>query len=176
MKDKYYFNSGVRSAAIRMRGIRGLLRSGEVRGRCVLDVGCAEGDIALRFWNAGASLVHGVDIRKNAILEARKKIPENAAMRFWVSDIEHNSEDFMLPKYDIVLFLGVYHHLSNADRNSVLAWLIGKCEVYFLIRTNSLYPITWTFANFEHIKYVSPAKKVGRLDVFKRVQREARIR
>jgi 2-polyprenyl-3-methyl-5-hydroxy-6-metoxy-1,4-benzoquinol methylase len=176
MKYQSYFNKNKRALAIRMRGVGSLLVGGKVKGRCVLDAGCAEGRIALKFWKAGASLVHGVDIRNNAIRAAQNLIPKNAAIKFWTNNIETMAEEHMLPKYDIILFLGLYHHLPKKIRDKVLCWLVGKCEVYFLIRTNEKYPRSWIFKDFNLIRQVKAVPGVAKLDIYERVHKEVNIR
>ncbi|HHI81676.1 MAG TPA: hypothetical protein ENJ99_00840, partial [Rhizobiales bacterium] len=39
----------------------------DVKGKTLLDVGCAEGLMALHFLDKGAKAVHGIEIRERAV-------------------------------------------------------------------------------------------------------------
>lgn len=96
-----------------------------VKGKTVLDVGCAEGAISKACLHNGAKSVHGVDNRKDAIQEAA----ESVAGEFWVADV-----DVWEPvgSYDIVLMLGVLHKLK--DPESALARCLNACDGMAVIR------------------------------------------
>src|SRR6266849_1593975 len=90
-------------------------------GSTVFDAATNRGLIALEFGRRGAALVHGCDLYGPGIETAREIFKEVAARaRFEVVDLSHGpvaleaafAPEYQ-PRYDIVLFLGVYHHLRK---------------------------------------------------------------
>lgn len=105
-------NLGDRTIQQQMIGLDTLLRG--VRGKTVLDIGCAEGLISLAMLDHGALLVHGVDIVLRQIHVARLIAAERpvGTCGFIVADVntfvpEHS--------YDIVLMLGILHKLIDPE-------------------------------------------------------------
>jgi SAM-dependent methyltransferase len=98
----------------------------ELNGAAVLDVGCAEGLISQRCWDAGAALVHGVDNRSGAIEEASRA---HGRLEFFV----HDCETWEPPRlYDVVLMLGVLHKL--ADPAKALRKYLAACIEFAVVR------------------------------------------
>ena len=105
----------------------------------ILDIGCAEGILGRYLLQRGAQLVHGVDISNDRILAAKARFINDPMFMvcFDVSNFEKfESLDFILDSYDIVLFLGVYHHIMEKVRDVVLSGLLKKCSKYFAFRTS----------------------------------------
>lgn len=85
---------------------------GEVHGKAVLDVGCAEGLIALHCATVGARRVDGIEIVPGHIeiaLRLREEY-ERYECSFFVADANEYSP---ARKYDIVLMLAVLHKLRE---------------------------------------------------------------
>lgn len=110
----------------RLRGLDYLFD--RMEGQTVLDVGCAEGVISEICYTSGAESVYGVDVRPEAVVNARKNCPRGT---FSNVDVRHWTPP---DKYDIVLFLGVYHHLPDSH-SSTLQKFVKTARKYFAIRT-----------------------------------------
>lgn len=80
-----------------------------VRGKRVLDVGCAEGLISIECAKRGATSVLGVEIVASHIASAR------AAREAWPCVFKHADAARYTPKgpYDVVLLLAVLHKLRD---------------------------------------------------------------
>jgi 2-polyprenyl-3-methyl-5-hydroxy-6-metoxy-1,4-benzoquinol methylase len=81
-------------------------------GKTVFDAGCAEGVIALKCFNYGATAVHGVELVEERVQMARKLA---IAARPHVTFSIGNMETWMpVPRaYDIVLGLAILHKLAD---------------------------------------------------------------
>jgi SAM-dependent methyltransferase len=109
---------------IRLSGLEQLM--GACSGKSVLDLGTAEGLIAYRFLQRGAALVHGFDIVSDRVSAARRICGEFQNASFWRADLsdwcgfraEH--AEHLLVQYDVVLYLGLHHHLPIAGRGPTL--------------------------------------------------------
>ncbi len=83
-------------------------------GRRVLDLGCAEGLIALEFARAGAAVVDGIEYNKELIAVARQRGRksllnvsfEHDDLNLWLSTTRKES-------WDIVLALAILHKLHD---------------------------------------------------------------
>jgi 2-polyprenyl-3-methyl-5-hydroxy-6-metoxy-1,4-benzoquinol methylase len=102
------FQRGDRTLAEQMMGV-----DFEVNGKTVLDLGCAEGLIAMEIKKRGAALVHGVEYN-DQILEKAIRLA-----RGQVAFFKHNLNDGLpsacLEQYDVVLLLAILHKLQNPD-------------------------------------------------------------
>ncbi len=129
----------------RLSGLRDLLRY--AKGVSVLDVGMNHGLVGFEFALFGAALVHGCDIYEPGVNAAREIFTEIATpSRFEVVDLAAGpvalekafGQDY-LPRYDIVLFLGVYHKLKEQTSDLVIAelmqHLIDRTARFFVVRT-----------------------------------------
>jgi 2-polyprenyl-3-methyl-5-hydroxy-6-metoxy-1,4-benzoquinol methylase len=129
----------------RLSGLRDLLCYAE--GASVLDIGINHGLIAFEFARHGAALVHGCDIHRRGVTTAREIFAEvRTPSRFEVVDLAANpaaleaafGQDY-LSRYDIVLFLGVYHQLKEqtSDRAIIelIHHLVDRTEQFFVTRT-----------------------------------------
>jgi hypothetical protein len=116
-------------------------------GATVLDIAMNHGLVGFEFARCGAALVHGCDRHEPAVTTARNVFTEfNIPSRFEVVDLTGGSSALKaafgadyLPRYDIVLFLGIYHKLvEQTSDNTILELvrhLIGRTARYFVIRT-----------------------------------------
>lgn len=100
--------AGDRTIQQQMTGLDPLLA--EVKGRTVLDVGCAEGLIGIECAKAGASRVDGVELVSGHVDLGSK------LARKWknISVREGDANEFVpSERYDIVLLLAILHKLRN---------------------------------------------------------------
>lgn len=100
----------------------------------VLDLGCGTGEQALLAAERGAR-VTGVDLSPTAIARARAKADErNLEADFFVHDALE--VDTLGRTFDVVLDMGFFHVLSDADRSrlaDVLRRVMAPGGVYFLL-------------------------------------------
>lgn len=103
---------GDRTLAEQMEGLEHL--AAEVQGKTVLDVGCAEGLIAIELARAGAAAVHGIEIVAGHIAMAQD-MAGDLPCTFEVANL--NEKVFQTgPGFDIVLALAVLHKLKDPSR------------------------------------------------------------
>lgn len=115
--------SGDRTLEEQMKGLEPALAA--CKGKDVLDLGCAEGLIAIEFARAGAASVYGCDCNIESIAAAQALVvrPETrpkSRIRFRVENInERITEELAsvdLWRYDIVLALAVLHKMHDPER------------------------------------------------------------
>jgi 2-polyprenyl-3-methyl-5-hydroxy-6-metoxy-1,4-benzoquinol methylase len=129
----------------RLSGLHDLLRRAE--GMSVLDIATNHGLIAFEFARSGAALVHGCDSYEPAVDTARAVFSElPIPSRFEVVNLTHGPAaieaafgEQYLPRYDIVLFLGIYHLLKEQTSDAIIGelvqHLVGRVARYFAFRT-----------------------------------------
>jgi SAM-dependent methyltransferase len=167
----------------RLAGLRDLLRYAQ--GMSVLDVAMNHGLVGFEFARNGASLVHGCDYHEPAVAAARAifaelEIPSKFAMVDLTGGPAALESAFgrdYLPRYDIVLFLGIYHKLKDQTSDDVIAelvrHLVSRTVRYFVVRASSgglLTEIMPVLANGGlkrvHLSALSPV--VGPLEIWQR--------
>lgn len=96
----------------------------EANGKTVLDLGCAEGLIAIEFAKAGASSVVGYDYNETFIDVAKKQQTEtpDLPIDFYHADITKIG----FCKYDIVLALAILHKLPDPTEFTKYCTRIAK--------------------------------------------------
>lgn len=102
---------GDRSLEQQLMGLEPMLAG--IRGRSVLDVGCAEGAISLECAKRGARDVTGLEIRSDAVAAARSLAhggPHRDSMAFYVADANTFTTT---TRFDVVLMLAVLHKLKS---------------------------------------------------------------
>jgi hypothetical protein len=131
----------------RLAGLRDLFQY--ARGMSVLDVAMNHGLVSLELARRGVSLVHGCDYHEPGVLAARAIFDEfKISSRFEVVDLTGGSGAIQaafgvdyLPRYDIVLFLGIYHKLKDQVSNAVIEGLVrdlaARAARYFVVRASS---------------------------------------
>lgn len=112
--------------ADRIFGLEPALQNAD--GASVLDIACHDGRIAERFAGAGATLIDGLDISETCIGAARDRPwPEETSRRFQVVDLSTGPSALegigLRTGYDLVLYLGIHHHLKNQMKPDLLAAL-----------------------------------------------------
>lgn len=110
-------------------------------GCSVLDIGAAEGLIAERCLQAGARQVDGVELDAERVQEARRRNAGDAdRARFFTLDLNQRNAlkqlATLLPKYDIVLYLGVHHHLDPTTASGVFDALLRRTGRTLYMRTS----------------------------------------
>lgn len=112
---------------VKWRRIEPLLRTMELSGKRVLDIGCNEGFFSLRAAEMGARVV-GLDVDVNRIAKAEfvRSATEADGVAFDVTDIY--SEKFAsLPKFDLCLCMGFLHRVP--DPYSAVSRLAEKTDL-----------------------------------------------
>lgn len=165
----------------RMHGLECLLDDCE--DTSVLDIGASEGLISYEFARRGASIIHGIElIRERTWIANRlfrdvpvqsKFICENLALG--VSSLQRKHGDVLLDQYDIVLFLGVYHHLkkylARKELLELILFLTEKSKKYFAIRSPDLQEVDNLIRSngFEQYKfYPLIPNTVGQIRIYRR--------
>ena len=140
----------------RLSGLNELLTF--AAGSTVFDAGTNRGLVALEFARRGATLVHGCDLYARGIDTAREIFNEVAtSARFEVVDLSRGPAALEAafateyrPRYDIVLFLGIYHHLKTQMPaellNQLVRHLAGITGRFFVCRTGLLDEVGETLA------------------------------
>jgi hypothetical protein len=131
----------------RLAGLRDLFQY--ARGMSVLDVAMNHGLVSLELARRGVSLVHGCDYHEPGVSAARAIFDEfKISSRFEVVDLTGGPGAIQaafgvdyLPRYDIVLFLGIYHKLKDQVSNAVIEGLVrdlaARAARYFVVRASS---------------------------------------
>lgn len=103
-----WFN-GERSVEEQLRGLTPALA--HARSKTVADFGCAEGHIAARFAEAGASSVYACDMNAEFIVTA-KKLHKDSRLCFFNEEITAVMK-VELCRYDVVLALAILHKMHD---------------------------------------------------------------
>lgn len=101
---------GDRTLEQQLTGLDGLLQ--RVKNKTVLDVGCAEGLIAMDLYDEGALAVHGLEIVSDHV-DVANKIRGNRACTFEVADANTYKP---VRQYDIVIMLALLQKLRNPSQ------------------------------------------------------------
>lgn len=112
-------------------------------GFTVLDIGCHEAFVAEALALSGAGLIHGVDLHEPSLEFARQRMAGHPAVLKRVDLCEGMAalerELPLLPKYDVLLYLGIYHHMARQmPAEAVSAFvteLFPMAKRYLAIRT-----------------------------------------
>lgn len=123
----------------RLSGLKSLLESAS--GKSIIDFGSAEGVVAREFLQYGAIKVHSfeIDPQRVATAKALCRKWENGVFR--VSDLSvwdqfyRRNKDILENTYDIVLYLGIHHHLPQEHRLTTLDQVADLAARYLAIRT-----------------------------------------
>ncbi len=102
-----------------------------VKGRTVLDIGCASGRFAFQLLEAGAAKVIGLDVSPAAIeLAERRRLqsPYADRLEFKVADLMQPA--LQMPEVDIITALGVLEYFDTAELDGLLARFKTR---YFLL-------------------------------------------
>jgi SAM-dependent methyltransferase len=127
---------GDRAVADQMRGLAHALeevKKAALIGRplTVLDLGCAEGAIALEFAKAGAARVVGLELMAR-FLEVARELCRGYPCEFQCVDLNRAVVEVTHEGYDVVLALAVLHKLREPAR--VLRLFAGLARELLVIR------------------------------------------
>jgi 2-polyprenyl-3-methyl-5-hydroxy-6-metoxy-1,4-benzoquinol methylase len=151
-------------------------------GASILDVGMSEGHIAYEFARRGAALIHGVEKHRDKVRFARRLFRDvPVAHRFWRADLSRPDHPLkpgseLRASYDVVLLLGVYHHLRKqmpqARLDALLDALLERTGIWFGVRSDALPDFAPRIeARGFVLDYEAPKEKVGLLRVYRRADR-----
>lgn len=103
----------------------------DCNGKSVLDVGCAEGLIALHATACGARFAHGVELVQSRVQAANDLAFDRRAPAVFYAQA---AENFIPPEpqYDIVLMLAILHKMKNPT--AVCAMYADMCTDLCVIR------------------------------------------
>ena len=118
--------------AERLAGLEPLLA--EAAGASVLDLGAAEGLVSATMARAGARVVHAFELDPARVRAAADLLErcESADSEARVADLSdwnaftRVAGDVLRDRYDIVLFLGLYHHLPEGARAAALRGALAR--------------------------------------------------
>lgn len=123
----------------RLEGLEPVLQN--ARGASIIDFGSAEGVVAREFLKRGASLVHGFELDPARVAIARgicspwkSTVFRTADLSSWSRFYLANS-DLIANGYDIVLYLGIHHHLPPETRIEVILRCMRLARRFFVVRT-----------------------------------------
>ncbi len=103
--------------AIYQRFDMALRRSGDVRGRTVLDVGCGSGRYMVQFARRDARSVVGIDLAPGMLDLARELAArEGVAGRCTFLEGDFLDHDFGDEQYDVVLAMGFFDYVNDPAR------------------------------------------------------------
>ena len=125
---------------VRLNGLQSFMES--CSGKTILDLGAAEGAIALNCLESGAKLVHGFELdpdrvsRATQLCKAHANIAKFRAANLdsWNDFLDANA-DVLLNQYDVVCYLGLHHHLNANTRNIHFEQILKMAKDTFVIRT-----------------------------------------
>lgn len=129
--------------AERLQGLETLLAA--ARGCSIVDFGAAEGLVGREFLKAGASSLHGFELDASRVAGARRLCSEWSGAAFRVADLSdwdgfHAAHrDLLRESYDIVLYLGIHHHLPHDGRMTVLRQAAALASKYLALRLPDRY-------------------------------------
>jgi 2-polyprenyl-3-methyl-5-hydroxy-6-metoxy-1,4-benzoquinol methylase len=164
----------------RMQGLEILFS--DCKGASVLDLGFAEGLISYELAKNGAEIVHGFEIDQRRVEFANTLFQEvpvqfefrDANMAVDFRDFEITFSNILLPRYDIVLYLGVYHHLIKQTTvksvHEFIEALLEKTGRYFAVRTNKINEFEHIILErgFDSVFEKQATATVGQIKIFKR--------
>lgn len=104
------------------------LLADHVKGRTVVDLGCAGGYLCQELLSAGAKKVIGIDISPSAIESAKIRFRElnipAEKYDFFAKNL--NDADFSVPSCDFIVSLGVILYMRGGEIDSFFSKLKGK--------------------------------------------------
>lgn len=167
----------------RLRGLDFVLD--DCQDRTVLDITSCEGLVSYEFVRRGARLVHGFERDRDRVNFSRRlfrDVPvecrfERANLAISGNTFVNSFGSFLLPRYDIVLFLGAYHHLRRQMPEAELAGLVTeflkRAETYFVVRTKKFSQFESLILSHGFELVHAPAYedlRTGPLRIYKRLQ------
>lgn len=124
---------GDRSVADQLRGLDPALQA--AKGKSILDLGCAEGAIALEFARAGAARIVGLEVVGSHLEVARelfRRAGVDCEAEFYCVDLNRAAVEVQDQQFDIVLALAIIHKLK--DPGAALRLFGGMAREQVIIR------------------------------------------
>ncbi|XSG83930.1 MAG: class I SAM-dependent methyltransferase, partial [Methylohalobius sp. ZOD2] len=124
----------------RLSGLQSLLT--RAAGLSVIDFGAAEGVIAREFLKHDAAKLHGFELNADRVNVAKALCSVWGDAEFRAADLsdweafQAAHADLIEESYDIVLYLGIQHHLPSGARLVTLQNALRLARRYFAIRTS----------------------------------------
>lgn len=130
----------------RLLGLQPLLDQGD--GATILDIGCHIGAVAEAFARRGAGPIHGVDIYRPGLRTASERLrPYKTEALFRSCDLTggipalKQAIPALRSSYDIVLYLGMHHHLvhqmPSEQLNQFTSGLMDVAGTFCAVRTSA---------------------------------------
>ena len=91
---------------------------GDTSGKKILDLGCGTADMLDHIWDE--ELYIGIDNNKHYIEEDKKRFADRKTCQFYHTDLNAFAEN-AIQKFDIVLMIGVIHHIDDDALNAAMA-------------------------------------------------------
>lgn len=176
--QQHEFSLASGTEADRVAGLAPLLA--RAKGARVLDLGCYMGWVSLAFAEHGAAAIDAVDLYAPGVENARQSLASHRIeARVHQCDLRGGEAALgkVLPgdhSYDIVLYLGLHHHLRRAldkeELGSFVSAMLMRTRGFFAVRTTEKY-----FAELEDLLArhgsqlwyeVSKTETMGRLQVY----------
>lgn len=110
-------------------------------GCSVIDFGSAEGVVALEFLRRGAHLLHGFEREPSRVGIASAICADYDGAAFREADLDDfdafraANADLLRDGYDIVLYLGIHHHVAAPARQATFDHAVGLARRWFALRT-----------------------------------------
>jgi len=122
----------------RLLGLTSMI--GLAKGCSIIDFGAAEGLIAREFLVHGAIRVRGFELDADRVTKANSLCANWNNAKFYVADLSdwdlfYQDNKNLLEPSDIVLYLGIHHHLPSESRLQTLKNAARLATKYFAIRT-----------------------------------------
>ena len=123
----------------RLHGLTAILEAAP--GASICDLGAGDGAISRRLLERGAGTVHGFELDAGRVALAQRLCADFPGARFRQADLsdcelfEARHGQDMMESYDIVLYLGLHHHLPAAGRMRALMSAARRASRWFAVRT-----------------------------------------
>lgn len=139
MKASYYNDKSLHYGMGHTRLRRVLELAGDVKGKKILDVGCARGYLGELFKGQGASYVAGIEISTPAGEQARVKLD-----KVWVFDVQDDEwpQDIKKEQFDLIIMAEVLEHVFDPSEVVKMAGSILAPEGSLIVTTPNF--MTWT--------------------------------
>ncbi|MGQ7794590.1 glycosyltransferase [Faunimonas sp. B44] len=125
--------------AQRLHGLEPILARAKAKTIC--DLGAGDGIVARRLLERGAATLVGFERDPGRVKLADHLCRQFPTARFTTADLsdwnafERAHASRLQPFYDIVLYLGLHHHLPAATRLDVLRGAAARASSWFVVRT-----------------------------------------
>jgi len=109
------------------------------KGMTILDIGANDGFMSLKLLESGAKLAHVFDILPEKYAVSHPNLTYRSDNICSWEGFEEKHKDILLSNYNIVMFLGTYHHLCEESRYSIFKESMKIATDYYCFRCNNRY-------------------------------------